>query len=188
MLKQKTRAYNAFHYHSNVKTFTMIPRIRRTLCTNPPLTSLLLSSLFQFPNGSSSYFSTTSTITKADTISSSTKDTNSNNTYTTTNNNKSSFILTFPGQGAQRSGMGKDLYDSFAIARYTYQEIDEALQLNLSKLMFYDNNNELQQTNNTQPALFTHSLVIYRILQVSFVYYHYIYVVIITKAYELMVL
>lgn len=82
-----------------------------------------------------------------------------------------SFVLTFPGQGSQRPGMGKDLYDSFSIARYTFQEMDEALQQSLSKIMFTgtDTKNEqvLNSTVNTQPALFTHSLAVFRVLQVG---------------------
>ena len=47
----------------------------------------------------------------------------------------------FPGQGSQAVGMGKDLSDAFPVAREVFQEVDEALSQNLSKIMLFEMNN-----------------------------------------------
>src|ERR1019366_165138 len=59
----------------------------------------------------------------------------------------------FPGQGSQRVGIGKELADSFPVARATFQEADEALGFALSKLCFEGPEDELRLTANTQPAI-----------------------------------
>jgi [acyl-carrier-protein] S-malonyltransferase len=59
----------------------------------------------------------------------------------------------FPGQGAQKVGMGRDLYDSFPSARTVFSEADEALGFPLSQLCFEGPEDELRQTINAQPAL-----------------------------------
>lgn len=74
-----------------------------------------------------------------------------------------SFI--FPGQGSQFVGMGKDLADSFAEARELFQEIDESLSQNLSKIMFEGPEDQLGMTENTQPALMAVSVAVMRILE-----------------------
>lgn len=61
--------------------------------------------------------------------------------------------LVFPGQGSQSIGMGKDLADNFDVAREVFQEVDEAVSFNLSKLMFEGDIAELTQTQNAQPAI-----------------------------------
>lgn len=71
----------------------------------------------------------------------------------------------FPGQGSQYVGMGKDLAESFIEAREVFQEVDEALSQNLSKMMFEGDEKELNLTENTQPALMAHSLAIAKILR-----------------------
>lgn len=71
----------------------------------------------------------------------------------------------FPGQGSQYVGMGKDLAESFTEARDVFQEVDEALSQNLSKLMFEGPEADLNLTENTQPALMAHSLAIAKILR-----------------------
>ena len=71
----------------------------------------------------------------------------------------------FPGQGSQYVGMGKDLAESFTEAREVFQEVDEALSQNLSKIMFEDPEDQLNLTENTQPALMAHSLAIAKILR-----------------------
>ena len=71
----------------------------------------------------------------------------------------------FPGQGSQKIGMGKDLYDSFPIAKEVFQEVDDALSLNLSKIIFFGDEEELKLTINAQPALMTVSFAIVRVIE-----------------------
>jgi [acyl-carrier-protein] S-malonyltransferase len=71
----------------------------------------------------------------------------------------------FPGQGSQAAGMGRDLAAAFAAARETFQEVDEALKQNLSRLMFEGPAEELTFTANTQPALMAHSVAVLRVLE-----------------------
>lgn len=71
----------------------------------------------------------------------------------------------FPGQGSQFIGMGKDLADAFPIARDVFQEVDDALSQNLTKIMFEGPDTELNLTENTQPALMAVSVAVARILQ-----------------------
>ena len=59
----------------------------------------------------------------------------------------------FPGQGSQAVGMGSDLAQAFATARDVFQEVDEALKQNLSKLMREGPESDLILTENAQPAL-----------------------------------
>jgi [acyl-carrier-protein] S-malonyltransferase len=68
----------------------------------------------------------------------------------------------FPGQGSQTIGMGKDLGDQYPIAKQTFEEADSILGFELSKLMMEGAADELNDTINTQPALFVHSLASYR--------------------------
>lgn len=70
----------------------------------------------------------------------------------------------FPGQGSQFAGMGKDLAGSFAEAREVFEEVDEALGQKLSKLIFEGPDDELNLTENTQPALMAVSMAVVRIL------------------------
>ena len=71
----------------------------------------------------------------------------------------------FPGQGSQAVGMGRDLAAAFAAAREVFQEVDETLGRKLSRLMFEGPGEDLQLTENTQPALFAHSLAVLRVLE-----------------------
>ena len=71
----------------------------------------------------------------------------------------------FPGQGSQKVGMGKDLYDSFPSAKEVFQEVDDALSLNLSKIIFFGDEENLKLTINTQPALMTVSFAIVRVIE-----------------------
>ena len=64
----------------------------------------------------------------------------------------------FPGQGAQFSGMGKDLYESSPAARELFERADEVLGFGLSRIMFEGTDEELRQTKVTQPAVFLHSV------------------------------
>ena len=65
----------------------------------------------------------------------------------------------FPGQGAQFSGMGKDLYDAHSQARVMMQRANEVLGFNLTEVMFEGSDEALRQTRVTQPAIFLHSIV-----------------------------
>lgn len=71
----------------------------------------------------------------------------------------------YPGQGSQTVGMGKELYEAFAIARDVFHEIDEALQQKLSRIMFEGPADDLQLTENAQPALMAVSIAMQRVLQ-----------------------
>ena len=73
--------------------------------------------------------------------------------------------LIFPGQGSQGVGMGRDLAAAFSAAREVFEEIDETLKQNLSRLMFEGPGEELVLTENTQPALMAHSLAVLRVLE-----------------------
>jgi len=64
----------------------------------------------------------------------------------------------FPGQGAQFSGMGRDLYDRSAAARMRFEQADALLGFGLSQVMFEGSEDELKQTQVTQPAVFVHSM------------------------------
>ena len=64
----------------------------------------------------------------------------------------------FPGQGSQSVGMGKDLYDNFTEAKEVFQEVDDALSVNLSKIIFEGPDTDLNLTENTQPALMAVSM------------------------------
>jgi [acyl-carrier-protein] S-malonyltransferase len=70
----------------------------------------------------------------------------------------------FPGQGSQAVGMGSDLAQAFATARDVFQEVDEALKQNLSKLMREGPESDLVLTENAQPALMAVSMAVARIL------------------------
>jgi len=71
----------------------------------------------------------------------------------------------FPGQGSQAVGMGADLAGAFATARDVFQEIDEALKQNLSKLMKEGPESDLVLTENAQPALMAVSLAVVRVME-----------------------
>ncbi len=71
----------------------------------------------------------------------------------------------FPGQGSQYSGMGKALSDTYPEAKLTFEEADEVLGFSLSRLCFEGSDEELKQTENTQPALLAVSVAAYRVLE-----------------------
>jgi [acyl-carrier-protein] S-malonyltransferase len=71
----------------------------------------------------------------------------------------------FPGQGSQSPGMGKDLADNFAAAREVFEEADEVLGFSLSKLCFEGPAEQLQLTENTQPAILATSIASFRAME-----------------------
>jgi len=70
----------------------------------------------------------------------------------------------FPGQGSQAPGMGKDLAEKFAVARQVFEEADDALGFSISRLCFEGPAEDLQLTENTQPAILTVSVAAFRAL------------------------
>lgn len=66
----------------------------------------------------------------------------------------------FPGQGAQFSGMGKELYENSAEAQAMFEKANEILGFNITNIMFEGSEEELKQTNVTQPAIFLHSVIL----------------------------
>ena len=71
----------------------------------------------------------------------------------------------FPGQGSQTPGMGKDLADAFPEARHVFEEVDDALDQKLSKIIFEGPDSDLNLTENTQPALMAVSMAVMRVLE-----------------------
>src|SRR6476659_1994930 len=71
----------------------------------------------------------------------------------------------FPGQGSQHPGMGKDLAGNFPAARQVFEEADNALGFALSDLCFNGPAEQLQLTENTQPAILTTSLAASRAME-----------------------
>lgn len=73
--------------------------------------------------------------------------------------------MLFPGQGAQAPGMGKDLAEKFPVARQVFEEADDALGFAISRLCFEGPAEELQLTENTQPAILATSIAALRAMQ-----------------------
>ncbi len=74
----------------------------------------------------------------------------------------------FPGQGAQFTGMGKDLYDNSSLAKEMFEKANEVLGFDIVKIMFEGTEEELKQTKVTQPAIFLHSTILAACLGDSF--------------------
>ena len=77
--------------------------------------------------------------------------------------NKVAFV--FPGQGAQKVGMGKDFYDNYDIAKKLFKEADEALGYSIMNMCFEGPADDLKLTANTQPAILTMSVIAYELLK-----------------------
>jgi len=71
----------------------------------------------------------------------------------------------FPGQGSQAVGMGRALAEAFPVARHLFQEVDDALDQHLARLMFTGPDTDLTLTENAQPALMAVSLAVIRVLE-----------------------
>lgn len=71
----------------------------------------------------------------------------------------------FPGQGSQFSGMGKGLYESNALAKQLFEQANDILGFRISDVMFSGTDEELKQTDVTQPAVFLHSVIAFKTLQ-----------------------
>ncbi len=74
----------------------------------------------------------------------------------------------FPGQGAQFSGMGKDLYENSALAKELFEQANNILGFRITDIMFEGENDELTQTKVTQPAIFLHSVILAKVLGKNF--------------------
>jgi [acyl-carrier-protein] S-malonyltransferase len=74
----------------------------------------------------------------------------------------------FPGQGAQFTGMGKDLYDQSDVAKQMFSQANEILGFDIAKIMFEGSAEELKQTKVTQPAVFLHSVILAKLLGENF--------------------
>ena len=70
----------------------------------------------------------------------------------------------FPGQGAQFTGMGKDVYEASASARELFEKANEILGFDITKIMFEGSAEELKETKVTQPAIFLHSVALFNAL------------------------
>lgn len=77
----------------------------------------------------------------------------------------SNFSIVVPGQGSQKVGMGKELFGQSKAAREVFGRVDEALRFNLSDLMFNGSPEELQDTVNAQPAIFTLAVATFEALK-----------------------
>jgi [acyl-carrier-protein] S-malonyltransferase len=80
-------------------------------------------------------------------------------------NQQSAIAYIFPGQGSQSPGMGKDLAEKFPAAKQVFEEADEALGFGLSNLCFDGPAEELQLTENTQPAILATSVAVLRAME-----------------------
>ena len=73
-------------------------------------------------------------------------------------------FIVFPGQGSQKIGMGKKLSENFPEAKEVFDEVNDALNLNLTKIMWEGSDSEISLTTNAQPALMACGVAAYRVL------------------------
>ena len=71
----------------------------------------------------------------------------------------------FPGQGSQFAGMGKEHYENNAFAKKLFEQANEILKFRISDIMFTGTDEDLKQTNVTQPAVFLHSVIAYKSIE-----------------------
>jgi [acyl-carrier-protein] S-malonyltransferase len=82
-------------------------------------------------------------------------------------NHHSMKAFVFPGQGAQFPGMGKELYQDISAAKILFDQANEILGFEITKLMFEGTEEDLRQTSVTQPAIFLHSVILYKTLGID---------------------
>ena len=75
------------------------------------------------------------------------------------------FSVIFPGQGSQMIGMGKEFFDKYQLVKNLFKEADDALGFSLSKLILEGPKDELDQTINTQPAIFLVSFSLFNLIK-----------------------
>jgi len=78
------------------------------------------------------------------------------------------FSVIFPGQGSQLVGMGKDLYDKYSLIQNLFKEADDTLGFSISNLILSGSKEELNLTENTQPAIFLVSYSIFKLIKEEF--------------------
>ena len=78
------------------------------------------------------------------------------------------FSVIFPGQGSQIVGMGKELYNKYSLIQNLYKEADDTLEFSISKLILEGPKDELDLTENTQPAIFLISYSIFKLIKEEF--------------------
>jgi len=78
------------------------------------------------------------------------------------------FSVIFPGQGSQLVGMGKDLHDKYSLIQDLFKEADDTLGFSLSRLILSGSKEELDLTENTQPAIFLISYSIFKLIKEEF--------------------
>ena len=74
-------------------------------------------------------------------------------------------FIVFPGQGSQKVGMGKELSETYLEAKEVFEEVNDALNFNLTKIMWEGSENDISLTSNAQPALMACSIAAYRVLR-----------------------
>ena len=74
-------------------------------------------------------------------------------------------FIVFPGQGSQKIGMGKELSENFVEARHVFEEVNNAINFDLTKIMWEGTDTEIALTSNAQPALMACSVAVFRVLQ-----------------------
>ena len=78
------------------------------------------------------------------------------------------FSVIFPGQGSQVIGMGKEFFEKYSLVKNLFKQADEALGIPLSKIILEGPKEELDQTVNTQPAIFLVSYSIFQVMNKEF--------------------
>ena len=73
----------------------------------------------------------------------------------------------FPGQGAQFTGMGKELYENSTLAKDLFEKANNILGFRITDIMFEGTAEELKETKVTQPAVFLHSVILARTLNIK---------------------